>query len=1512
MSQQYTNEAYQKDPADKEYNICRSEVPTNETIQKTSHDSESTGIADVRLRPKTTTTTTQKIRESNIWDVFRETSQDNVTSSDLDFWKMTFKVTKVVFAGVLFVLVLGTAVISKGTLFLVVSNIFPPIALQNSSLKTVNGHFRYQTTETSIWYIWSLVLILLAPYVFTIISCLWRITFKKKRPIEIKPLFLMLVTETVHSVGLSLFLFGLLPNLDPVSGSAFCLSTALIPAILNLVYPESSQSESDNSKWKLVRRVVSLVAMVTSVLSIAFWAVYVHRMEEAWEKHNPGLLILFILAPIFVSITWWANFVPKGDDESIGLKNIKRKLHKCNTKVYLIVYTWKIVVTIAVVTIIYSIECVNGKSCIETLYGARLNATLVSGTFGKTLFVENDVYGECPTYLPLQVAAVNIVSSYACYRCCVAANKILTQIPSFSLPLVLATPILITIMAAGFSRNELSMTTGCYLPFPKWTDGLAYDWSMIMASIMGYMTIILVTSYIWRQTKERMKHKDRIFVQPMYCGVLLDQSMLLNRRKEWDTKAIDVKINQLDMSLLETPENGFLGKDSQSPLRKDDTPFIYLCATMWHETENEMTQILKSIYRLDADQGERRNVQLYFNIWDPDYYEFEAHIFFDDAFNYEDGESRVNDYVKQLMKTIDDAISSVNMKIPPPYIIDTPYGGRLVWRLPWGNQLVAHLKDKQKIRHRKRWSQVMYMYYFLSHKLLSMGGGQERIRTVAENTFILALDGDVDFQPSALQLLIDRMRRNPNVGAACGRIHPIGSGPMVWYQKFEYAVSHWLQKATEHVLGCVLCSPGCFSLFRGSAIMDDNVMKRYTTPPSEGRHYVQYDQGEDRWLCTLLLQQGYRVEYCAASDALTYAPEGFYEFYNQRRRWTPSTMANILDLLMDFKNVTKRNNYISMLYVCYQMLLMVSSILTPGTIFLMVLGAINMAYPQLSLYWALVLNLIPVTTFIILCFVAKSDTQLAFAAILSTVYSLVMMLVIVGLIKQAAENGFCSVTTVFICFVAGVFIISAFMHPQEFWCIAHGFLYFLAIPSMSMLLMLYSIGNLHVVSWGTRESPKPTTAKKTDKSVKTPPLKKGAVQEWLEKIGMADTEGKSGYMFAFGNLFRCMCCPQETPDIGEMKLSVILERLDDLEAKLVDPLADNMTTENESRGHVTFSEPSDLFEGANNKNADDVSNRTPRPPRHWTQDPYFRDSIPESIPLPEVEFWRELIDTYLFPMVGDLKQQEKTQAELIQLRNKVSLFFLLVNALFVTIVFSLQQVNADSGGNISIKLPCATGIREASIEPISIAFTAVFGVLLAIQFVCMLIHRISTFLQILSITEVGQHVCKPKFKLNSKDSDLTFEQSLELVRSMQTEKDDDTKADTADTDEASLAQDVARKKELWSNLTLRRREQQFRPLNTVLEENFMEVHRLVQELDTRSSVNLAAGNTIETLGITTTSMGEGESRSQELNSVQRALKRMGNKSFNTIVKMSKDPRIKRSIMQRGEVIGKRRIDNSTC
>ena len=95
--------------------------------------------------------------------------------------------------------------------------------------------------------------------------------------------------------------------------------------------------------------------------------------------------------------------------------------------------------------------------------------------------------------------------------------------------------------------------------------------------------------------------------------------------------------------------------------------------------------------------------------------------------------------------------------------------------------------------------------------------------------------------------------------------------------------------------------------------------------------------------------------------------------------------------------------------------------------------------------------------------------QLAFAGILSIAYALVMMIVIVGLILEMKKDGICAPTTIFMIFVVGVFVVSAIMHPTEFYCLFHGVLYLLAIPAMSMLLIIYSICNLNVVSWGTRE-----------------------------------------------------------------------------------------------------------------------------------------------------------------------------------------------------------------------------------------------------------------------------------------------------------------------------------------------------------------------------------------------------------------------------------------------------------
>ena len=57
------------------------------------------------------------------------------------------------------------------------------------------------------------------------------------------------------------------------------------------------------------------------------------------------------------------------------------------------------------------------------------------------------------------------------------------------------------------------------------------------------------------------------------------------------------------------------------------------------------------------------------------------------------------------------------------------------------------MKDKKKIRHKKRWSQIMYMYYLLGYLLVDNPKlSEERKEARAENTYLLALDGDIDFQ----------------------------------------------------------------------------------------------------------------------------------------------------------------------------------------------------------------------------------------------------------------------------------------------------------------------------------------------------------------------------------------------------------------------------------------------------------------------------------------------------------------------------------------------------------------------------------------------------------------------------------------------------------------------------------------------------------------------------------------------------------------------------------------------
>ncbi|XP_052079732.1 chitin synthase chs-2-like isoform X2 [Mytilus californianus] len=1238
------------------------------------------------------------------WDIFQENrSAAKYVKSD-EFWKTSEKILTVIFVGFLFLVVSGTALLSRVTIHILVWHIKPPELPRNND---TNATFQ---TKQSLYHvvdetwIWALFITIVAPYGFTMCSSLKTMCLKKTRVLHFKSVFVILFFESLHSIGLVCFVYIVLPTFNAPAASIVYMSKLVLLPLIELV-STCTRNGPDNGERKgdTCRYFVTVFGVLLQIGGIALICVYM-----SWNNlnvDNTVLVIIFVVSAIFISLTYWENFVKSSADKSNWLSHLKWIYQTRRTKILCIVSFWKIIISFITILVLYAIQAENALDGIKAIFNS--DESRLKYDFGGHFLGKTDI---CKAYIPYVVAAVNICSSYICAKAAKTACVTGCQILCFSIPLIL-TPVLTPFALQGLvSYPDILDFKDCDMFFSRWNlesmENISDSWPLVAGGLLLYISILFISSYIWTTNGFILGKTQRMFILPMYCGIHTDLSLLLNRSQ---------KDKEFDF-IREMERNKRFEKEKKRPNQKHDKcnkpeerSKIYACATMWHETEIEMTQLLKSIFRMDKHHhmiktARQSNVDKD-NLLD---YDFEAHIFFDDAFEsprIDQDFPDVNDYVKILIKVMDTAASAVHrtvIQLEEYEMIRTPYGGRLTWKLLGGNSLVCHLKDKTKIRHKKRWSQVMYMYYFLSYRLPNK---IDRIVDNSYNTFLLALDGDVDFQPEAVMHLVRRMRKNPMVGAACGRIHPIGHGPLVWYQKFEYAVSHWLQKATEHVIGCVLCSPGCFSLFRGSAVMD--VLKTYTTEPSEARHFIQYDQGEDRWLCTLLLKQGHRVEYCAESDALTYAPEGFNEFYNQRRRWTPSTMANILDLLTDCRATVTQNQSISTLYMAYQLFLFISSLLTPGTIFLMIVGAIIVGFPSVPPWLSLILNLIPVGLFMLSCIFTKSETQLLFAGILSAIYSIVMLLVLVGITKEAAEEELCSVTTVFLCFVAGVFIISAFLHPKEFSCIMHGILYFVSIPSMSMLLLLYSLGNLHVVSWGTRE------------------VKQPVVQKNKTENQMKDTE--SGYTLSLGKIFRCIWCPMGGIHKQDIMYQTILDRIKSLEHELkrtsdgehklqsIDDKDENTTNLEETKVSVT-----DVRITIHN---DKIQEET------QTKTVNFETAKP--LTKEEETFWEQLIEKYLKPLEKNDVKEKMIKEELIALRNKCCLFFFLINAFLVTLIYALTQTTAYSD-TLSIKIECM------SIEPISVTFTIVFGILLCIQFICMLYHRISTLIHITATTSIKE------------------------------------------------------------------------------------------------------------------------------------------------------------------------------
>uniref|UniRef100_A0A8C7U3U0 chitin synthase n=1 Tax=Oncorhynchus mykiss TaxID=8022 RepID=A0A8C7U3U0_ONCMY len=1347
-----------------------------------------------------------KKKEIDTWDPF----QLNPIGAEKEEKRRCFELFQHLVAAFVGIMVLSSAVISKGSLLV---------------LSTLSSPTSTRTSKERQYYMLMLVGCLVMPNLLVFLKSLWKCAFKNFVPPNMRTMGIVCGIECLVSLGTSILVLVVMPQFDVLTNLFISGGVCMLSSVLQIVF------RLQRENWKIIFPICSLMLVLTGYFLLgADYYVRVTSFVSGQEDDCYWYVGIAVFASFLVSLNWWENPV----QASNNMQEMLAELDTFRDFVFVISSLLRVVV-IAAVYLIYHVWIQ------ENIVWADFDFTPKTLDIGLTvLFLQAFFSAACHWFGVVACKIHSVRMSFAFPVCFTGpAVLILGMILFLTQSQYLAGADTTSIIDFCSSLVDLSTKNTSTVVMLELTKSICrtslsshyWTWPFSLLALEGicmWLGLITCTYYVWNFKVQRIERTTELFVRRLYESAFIDLSLLLNTK----------------MKVVQT-------RNQESVVDDVENCVIYLCATMWHETYDEMLKILTSMFRLDRYRGDPKEEH-------KDVFDFECHIFVDDAFmiDKETDKKFINEYVTDLIHVVIEVYRVFTNKEPDDVsIIETPYGGRLMFVMPEGNMLYFHLKDKQLIRNKKRWSQIMYLYYLLGWKgyivknpqkitrqnnpcrasLISLDGesfllpqhdnDSKRKHISDDNTYIMALDGDTDFHPAALILLVDRLRKYCNVGAACGRIHPTGMGPMVWYQKFEYAVGHWLQKTAEHVFGSVLCSPGCFSLFRGSALMDDNVLKRYTTTATRASEYVQYDQGEDRWLCTLLLQQGWRVEYNAASDAYTNSPQEFKEFYNQRRRWGPSTLANTLDLLHSGNETVKRNSSISRLYIFYQIFTVSSSILGPASVSLMIAGAFQFVF-QIEGTLSIIISVIPPIFYLLICFLAKPNTQITIAAIMSVLYAFLMLASFFAIIGDMAMQGtFITPTGLFLVSMAAMYLVTAILHPQEFSMIIYGLMYFICIPSGYLLLTIYSLVNMHIVTWGTRETNKEKEQKKTqnvlcDRNCKLCcwDMKLQVTQEtdnlMLQQLQQAVNpniqvtqqvvhEQKPNTKEEKNNAPNEENSEEISPELLDRKRAKKdLEYDTSAYSSIEDDNDDNHDDEDDNMLYDDWVQPvkeeflkkltySNLKRNLQeqirytlrNKNQEDVceelvmmltdtvngelkdkvgpedvlsdsqleelqyalneaARRILKTNRMERLERRVKRAVEKTLIAPQVEkltedehdFWKKLLERYLAPIVDDKAHKEEVTRELKSLRNKAVFLYFIVNVLWIVATFFLQAIGNDV---ISIKIekiwPNGTSSGEyLKVEPLSLMFLLSFAVLLVVQFLAMLYHRVYTLIHVVS------------------------------------------------------------------------------------------------------------------------------------------------------------------------------------
>ncbi len=177
--------------------------------------------------------------------------------------------------------------------------------------------------------------------------------------------------------------------------------------------------------------------------------------------------------------------------------------------------------------------------------------------------------------------------------------------------------------------------------------------------------------------------------------------------------------------------------------------------------------------------------------------------------------------------------------------------------------------------------------------------------TRGRGEFFVTIDSDSIIKPDTVRQIIAPMLQDPKVGAVAGNVKVFNRVRCLMARMLavRFVLAFDFLRASQSMYGCVTCTPGALSAYRGRALKP--VLEEWRRQTFMG---LPANIGEDRALTNLVLRQGYLTVYQRSAVVYTMVPETYRGLVRMYLRWDRSNFReNWVQVKFIFSNYRKKH-----------------------------------------------------------------------------------------------------------------------------------------------------------------------------------------------------------------------------------------------------------------------------------------------------------------------------------------------------------------------------------------------------------------------------------------------------------------------------------------------------------------------------------------------------------------------------------------------------------------------------